>query len=103
MRQSPAHLQSTADSRTFAPILQVAEFDSLEDAIALNNDVPQGLSSALFTKSLESMGKWLGPEGSDCGITNVRLLSLLFHFVFALTTDQCRLIWCGDRSSLRRQ
>jgi len=40
---------------------------------SLNNDVPQGLSSSLFTKSLESMGKWLGPEGSDCGITNVSI------------------------------
>jgi hypothetical protein len=39
----------------------------------LNNDVPQGLSSSLFTNSLEGMGRWLGPEGSDCGITNVSL------------------------------
>ncbi len=63
--------------RTFAPILQVAEFDTLEEAIRLNNDVPQGLSSSLFTNSLDAMGKWLGPEGSDCGITNVRDLVIL--------------------------
>lgn len=37
----------------------------------LNNSVPQGLSSSLFTSSIRSMGQWLGPEGSDCGITNV--------------------------------
>ncbi|ORX41162.1 Aldehyde/histidinol dehydrogenase [Kockovaella imperatae] len=58
---------------TFAPILQVAEFDTLEEAIELNNSVPQGLSSSLFTNSIRSMGQWLGPEGSDCGITNINV------------------------------
>ncbi|GMK54485.1 hypothetical protein CspeluHIS016_0110710 [Cutaneotrichosporon spelunceum] len=57
----------------FAPVLYVAEFETLEDAIRLNNNVPQGLSSSLFTKDLQSMGKWLGPEGSDCGIVNVNV------------------------------
>ncbi|BEI85562.1 hypothetical protein CcaverHIS002_0509630 [Cutaneotrichosporon cavernicola] len=57
----------------FAPVLYVAEFETLEDAIRLNNSVPQGLSSSLFTKDLQSMGKWLGPEGSDCGIVNVNV------------------------------
>ncbi|ODN99344.1 aldehyde dehydrogenase family 7 member A1 [Cryptococcus wingfieldii CBS 7118] len=57
----------------FAPILYVTEFSSLSEAIELNNSVPQGLSSALFTTDLKSMGRWLGPEGSDCGIVNVNV------------------------------
>ncbi|WVR09739.1 hypothetical protein IAU60_006815 [Kwoniella sp. DSM 27419] len=58
---------------TFAPILYVMEFETLDEAIALNNCVPQGLSSSLFTGSLQNMGRWLGPEGSDCGIVNVNV------------------------------
>ncbi|KAK8850381.1 hypothetical protein IAR55_004299 [Kwoniella newhampshirensis] len=57
----------------FAPILYVAEFETLEEAIELNNSVPQGLSSSLFTTSVQNMGKWLGPEGSDCGIVNINV------------------------------
>lgn len=57
----------------FAPILYVAEFETLEDAIKLNNAVPQGLSSSLFTSGLRAMGQWLGPNGSDCGIVNVNV------------------------------
>lgn len=57
----------------FAPILYVTEFETLEEAIEINNSVPQGLSSALFTSDLKSLGKWLGPEGSDCGIVNVNV------------------------------
>lgn len=57
----------------FAPILYVAEFETLDEAIKINNAVPQGLSSSLFTRSLQNMGKWLGPEGSDCGIVNVNV------------------------------
>ncbi|RXK41764.1 aldehyde dehydrogenase family 7 member A1 [Tremella mesenterica] len=56
---------------TFAPILYVNEFDTLEEAIEINNSVPQGLSSSLFTNNLQSMGRWLGPEGSDCGLVNI--------------------------------
>lgn len=56
---------------TFAPILYVATFSTLEHAIELNNAVPQGLSSSLFTKDITSAFKWLGPAGSDCGIVNV--------------------------------
>lgn len=57
---------------TFAPILNVAVFDELEEAIALNNSVPQGLSSSLWTRDIRNIGKWIGPAGSDCGIVNVR-------------------------------
>jgi aldehyde dehydrogenase (NAD+) len=56
---------------TFAPILYVFEFDTLEEAIADQNDVDQGLSSAIFTDSFRAAERFLGPEGSDCGIANV--------------------------------
>lgn len=55
----------------FAPILHVATFETLEEAIAINNSVRQGLSSTLFTKDLGNVFTWVGPEGSDCGIVNV--------------------------------
>lgn len=57
----------------FAPILYVMKFKTLEEAIRYNNEVPQGLSSALFTKSLQNMFKWVGPAGSDCGIVNCNI------------------------------
>lgn len=57
----------------FAPVLYVLKISSVEEAIAKNNDVPQGLSSSLFTKNMESMFKWLGPSGSDCGLVNVNI------------------------------
>ena len=55
----------------FVPITHVLKCSSLEEAIAINNDVPFGLSSSLLTKNMQSVFKWLGPEGSDCGIINV--------------------------------
>ncbi|KAN0065802.1 hypothetical protein ACQY0O_000932 [Thecaphora frezii] len=57
----------------FAPILNVAIFDTLDEAIELNNSVPQGLSSSLFTRQLENVGVWQGALGSDCGIVNVNV------------------------------
>ncbi|KAJ9105546.1 hypothetical protein QFC19_003528 [Naganishia cerealis] len=56
---------------TFAPILYVVPFDTLEEAIELNNGVAQGLSSVLYTQDISSMFQWIGAEGSDCGIINV--------------------------------
>lgn len=56
----------------FAPILNVAVFDDVDEAIRLNNAVPQGLSSTLWTRDVRNIGKWIGPAGSDCGIVNVR-------------------------------
>ena len=53
--------------------MYVIKFKTLEEAIAMNNAVPQGLSSALFTKNLQNMFKWQGPQGSDCGIVNCNI------------------------------
>lgn len=57
----------------FAPILNVAVFDRLDEAIELNNSVRQGLSSSLFTTKLTNIGEWQGALGSDCGIVNVNV------------------------------
>jgi len=58
---------------TFAPILYIIEFDELSDAIAINNGVTQGLSSAIFTDSMKSAERFLSHEGSDCGLANVNI------------------------------
>ncbi len=57
----------------FAPILYVVPVDSVEQAIAFNNDVPQGLSSAIFTADLIQAETFLSAGGSDCGIANVNI------------------------------
>jgi len=57
----------------FAPILYLIEFGDLEEAIRWHNDVPQGLSSAMFTTSLISAETFLSHRGSDCGIANVNI------------------------------
>jgi len=58
---------------TFAPILYVMTYDKLEEAISLNNDVPQGLSSAIFTRDLSEAELFCSDIGSDCGIANVNI------------------------------
>ncbi|HWA87767.1 MAG TPA: aldehyde dehydrogenase family protein [Opitutus sp.] len=58
---------------TFAPILHVMKYRRLEQAIALHNGVPQGLSSAIFTNDLREAGEFLSATGGDCGIANVNL------------------------------
>jgi aldehyde dehydrogenase (NAD+) len=58
---------------TFAPILYMIVVDSLSEAIMMNNDVPQGLSSSLFTTDLREAEQFLGPAGSDCGIANINI------------------------------
>lgn len=67
------HSQPFIQEELFAPVLYVLKISSVEEAIAKNNDVPQGLSSSLFTRNMESMFKWLGPSGSDCGLVNVNI------------------------------
>ena len=68
----PRPLPITCDE-TFAPILYVFEFGDLDEAIAMHNDVPQGLSSAIFTLNLRSAERFLAATGSDCGIANVNI------------------------------
>ncbi|PTE22669.1 aldehyde dehydrogenase family protein [Cereibacter changlensis JA139] len=58
---------------TFAPILYVMGYETLEEAIALQNDVPQGLSSCIFTLNLREAETFLSAVGSDCGIANVNI------------------------------
>jgi aldehyde dehydrogenase (NAD+) len=58
---------------TFAPIVYLIKFKTIEDAIALNNNVPQGLSSCIFTENLVEAETFLSETGSDCGIANVNL------------------------------
>jgi L-aminoadipate-semialdehyde dehydrogenase len=58
---------------TFAPILYAMTFRDLEEAIAVHNDVPQGLSSCIFTSDLRESEAFLASAGSDCGIANVNI------------------------------
>lgn len=58
---------------TFAPILYIIEYDDFDDAIRIHNDVPQGLSSAIFTSSMHYQEQFLSHIGSDCGIANVNI------------------------------
>ena len=58
---------------TFAPILYALEYDAFDEALRLHNDVPQGLSSAIFTESIRHAEEFLSSRGSDCGIANVNI------------------------------
>ena len=58
---------------TFAPILYLLEYDEIEEALRIHNDVPQGLSSAIFTNNLRYSEAFLSANGSDCGIANVNI------------------------------
>ncbi len=74
----PTLVRSRADwdivkREIFAPILHVIPCRTLEEAIAINNDVPQGLSSALFTTNLLHAERFLAAAGSDCGIANINI------------------------------
>ncbi|CAI2366490.1 unnamed protein product [Moneuplotes crassus] len=60
-------------TETFAPILYVFKIKDVDEAIKYNNDVPQGLSSSLFTNDLKNYFKWIGPLGSDCGLVNCNI------------------------------
>ena len=58
---------------TFAPILYLMKYKTLEEAIAIQNGVPQGLSSAIMTLNLREAETFLSSAGSDCGIANVNI------------------------------
>ncbi|HEY0042450.1 MAG TPA: aldehyde dehydrogenase family protein, partial [Flavisolibacter sp.] len=58
---------------TFAPILYVMKYKTIEEAIEMQNGVPQGLSSSIFTNSMREMELFLSQAGSDCGIANVNI------------------------------
>lgn len=75
---TPAIVDAPADlavmqNETFAPLLYVVGYNDFEEALAIQNDVDQGLSSALFTQSLHYSERFLSAAGSDCGIANVNL------------------------------
>merc|ERR1711970_1451541 len=67
------HDSPVVHRETFAPIVYILKCSSLEEGIAINNEVEQGLSSSIFTKDLGNVFKWMGPKGSDCGIVNVNI------------------------------
>lgn len=74
----PALVEIAADApivqqETFAPILYLLRYDTLEDAIEQHNAVPQGLSSAILTQDVREAERFCSPAGSDCGIVNVNI------------------------------
>jgi aldehyde dehydrogenase (NAD+) len=75
----PAMVEAKADlaiaqNETFAPILYLMKYsDGLENAIAIQNSVKQGLSSSVFTQNFRDAEKFLSNEGSDCGIANINI------------------------------
>ncbi|MFT3789601.1 MAG: aldehyde dehydrogenase family protein [Rudaea sp.] len=64
---------AVVQTETFAPILYAMPFDTLTEAIELQNGVPQGLSSSIFTRDMQTAEKYLSAAGSDCGIANVNI------------------------------
>ena len=75
-RPALVEIASQADvvkRETFAPILYVMKYRDLEEAIALQNDVPQGLSSSIFTNDMREAELFISARGSDCGIANVNI------------------------------
>jgi aldehyde dehydrogenase (NAD+) len=74
----PALVEISAEAdvvkrETFAPILYVMKYRNFSDALAIHNDVPQGLSSSIFTMDLREAELFLSVAGSDCGIANVNI------------------------------
>ena len=64
---------SIVQDETFAPILYLIKYSNLDEAIKIQNDVPQGLSSSIMTKDLSESEQFLSVQGSDCGIANVNI------------------------------
>ena len=57
----------------FVPICYLIRFKTFEEAVKINNSVPQGLSSSIFTRNIQNYFRWVGPLGSDCGIVNCNI------------------------------
>jgi L-aminoadipate-semialdehyde dehydrogenase len=75
---SPCIVAARADMKmireeTFAPVLYIIPYSTLDEAIRMQNDVPQGLSSAIFTRDVMEAETFVSPHGSDCGIANVNI------------------------------
>jgi aldehyde dehydrogenase (NAD+) len=64
---------ATVQEETFAPLLYLIRYRTLDEAIQLHNAVPQGLSSAMFSNNLQETERFLSHEGSDCGIANINI------------------------------
>lgn len=64
---------SIVQEETFAPLLYLIKYNTIEEAIEIHNDVPQGLSSSIFSNNILETEKFLSHEGSDCGIANVNI------------------------------
>jgi aldehyde dehydrogenase (NAD+) len=76
VRPAVVRMPAQADvvrEETFAPLLYVMTYDALDDAIAIHNDVPQGLSSSIFTLDQREAETFMSAAGSDCGIVNVNI------------------------------
>ncbi|XP_046329682.1 alpha-aminoadipic semialdehyde dehydrogenase-like [Haliotis cracherodii] len=68
-----AHDAAVVQRETFAPIVYALKCKSFEEAVELNNEVKQGLTSSLFTRNPNKIFRWIGPKGSDCGVVNVNI------------------------------
>lgn len=68
-----AHNAAIVHHETFAPILYIMPYDTLEEAISIQNSVPQGLSSAIMTLNIQEAEHFISATGSDCGIANVNI------------------------------
>ncbi|WP_076717371.1 aldehyde dehydrogenase family protein [Motiliproteus sp. MSK22-1] len=67
------HDATVVQQETFAPILYIITYSTLDQAIDIQNEVPQGLSSAIFTESMREAELFMSPAGSDCGIANINI------------------------------
>ena len=68
----PAQTEIVA-TETFAPLLYVMSYDDFDEALALQNGVPQGLASSIFTTDVREAERFCAADGSDCGIANVNI------------------------------
>ena len=66
-------VEEITKTETFAPILYLMPYSTIDEAIKIQNDVPQGLSSCIFSRDLLETEQFIGPNGSDCGIVNVNI------------------------------